>query len=468
MFRGLALGATACAAFVFACGGSDGDTGSQANSTTTKDGGGVRNDGGGASDGGSSNDGGSSGDSSSGDGGIGTSNIAHVVIIIQENHTFDAYFGRYCTAPAGSNPTCTTGPSCCERAPDKDPSGASPVTLDDSENAGYDPNHTQSCELDEMNGGAMDRYVTGASCSNAKNFAIADQAVAQYHTYAGQYAIADRYFQPLVGQSSSNDMYFAVAKYVFTDNAYQPNTNGHGCDIPPTATIEYSGQKTIADVLVAGGKTFSFYAEGYQAMINATLCPLPPSDCPEHVPTPPCVYSPSDNPFQYYTQLADNRTYEKDWDQFAQDINAKQLPNVSFIKPLQYKNEHPGYGTTLSAGQTFVKGVVDTIAGSSYANDTLVLVTWDEGGGFFDHVKPPPDSVADGKPYGTRVPVIAIGRFARKNHVSHVVMEHSSIVRFVEYNFLGGKTGQLGARDAIVNNIGSLLDPLETGIVVPE
>jgi phospholipase C len=461
------FGAAAIVALGLGCGGSDGDAASQEDPSQKGDGG-ASNDGGGFGDGGAPGDGGGSGDGSGGDGAVGTSNIEHVVIIIQENHTFDAYFGRYCTAPAGSNPTCNTGPSCCERAPDKDPSGASPVTLDDSENAGYDPNHTQACELSEMNSGAMDRYVTGASCSNAKNFAIADQAVAQYHTYASSYAIADRYFQPLVGQSSSNDMYFAVAKFVFLDNSYQPNTNGHGCAVPPTATIEYSGQTTIADVLVAGGKTFAFYAEGYQAMINALLCPAPPSDCPAHIPTGPCDYQPSDNPFQYYTQFADNRTYQKDFDQFSQDIGASKLPNVSFIKPLQYKNEHPGYGTTISAGVTFVKGVVDAIAASSYANNTLVLVTWDEGGGFFDHVKPPPDSTVDQKPYGTRVPVLAIGRFARKNYVSHVNLEHSSIVRFIEYNFLGGKTGQLGARDAVVNNIGSLLDPFETGIVIPE
>jgi phospholipase C len=202
-------------------------------------------------------------------------------------------------------------------------------------------------------------------------------------------------------------------------------------------------------------------------MISTPLCPLPPADCPAHIPTVPCDYDPSDNPFEYYSQFEDNKTYQKDLAQLATDASGGTLPDVAFVKFVQYHNEHPGYGTTISTGAAEVANVVQTIEGSAYADDTLILVTWDEGGGFYDHVKPPADSTADGKPYGTRVPLLALGRFARKGHVSHVTMEHSSIVRFVEWNFLHA-TGQLGARDGVVANIGSMLDPAETGVVVPE
>ena len=110
---------------------------------------------------------------------------------------------------------------------------------------------------------------------------------------------------------------------------------------------------------------------------------------------------------------------------------------------------------------------MQAIQASCYKDNTLILVTWDEGGGFFDHIAPPPTSAVDSQPYGTRVPLLAIGRFARKGAVSHVQMEHSSLVKFLEWNYLGGKTGQLGARDAEVNNIGSLLDPAQVGATVP-
>jgi phospholipase C len=397
----------------------------------------------------------------------GISNIQHVVVIVQENHSFDTYFGRWCQAPAFSAPSCTLGPSCCERAPDTEPSGASPQVLDDANNAGNDRVHLHDCEVAEIDDGRMDHYVTGgpSGCSDPKNFAIApDDVVAPYHDWATRYALADRYFQPYAGQSSANDMYFAVARHVFDDNAYKPASNGKGCIEPTTPTKTYTGQTTIADVLLKGGATFGFYAEGYKAMLDATFCPLPPSDCPLHVPTNPCDYDCSDVPFEYYSQFLDDSHTMLDYGQLSKDLAAGSLPSLSFVKGLGYHNEHPGYGTKISMGSAFVKRTVDAILASSASDSTLILVTWDEGGGFFDHVAPPKPSAIDGQPYGTRVPLIAVGRFAKKGYVSHIEMEHSSIVRFVEWNFQKGETGQLGARDSVVHGLGDLLDPVEVGV----
>ncbi|HEX7663126.1 MAG TPA: alkaline phosphatase family protein, partial [Polyangiaceae bacterium] len=186
-------------------------------------------------------------------------------------------------------------------------------------------------------------------------------------------------------------------------------------------------------------------------------------------PTLPCTYDPGDVPFEYYQQFQNNRALMKDYDDdFVPDVANGTLPAVSFVKAVMYKNEHPGYGNTISKGVTFTTGVVDQILKSStYADNTLVLITWDEGGGFYDHVKPPATSAIDNQPYGTRVPLIAVGKFAKKGFVSHVTMEHSSIVKFLEQNFLG-ETGQLGTRDTVVADIGSLLDPATTGVVIPE
>lgn len=402
-------------------------------------------------------------------GDTGTSHIAHVVIILQENHSFDNHFGRWCKAAPGSNPTCNAGPACCEAAPEKDPKGALPVVLDDEANAGHDPDHSQKCELAEINEGKMDGFTAGVDgCSDPRNFAIAkEELIAPYHALAEKYALADRYFQPLAGQSSSNDMYFAVAKSVFTDNDLKPDSLGKNCSLAPK-TASYDGQTTLADLLRQAGKSITWYGEGYDVIAAAgDSCPQKPDDCAFPLNLYPCLYAPGDVPFLYYAQFAKDPSFVQDYQAFRGALGNGTLPDVAFVKPLGYHTEHPGYSTTLSAGVKFAEGVIADVLGSCYQDNTLILLTWDESGGYFDHVAPPADSAVDMQPYGARVPLLAMGRFARKGFVSHVELEHSSVVKFLEWNFLGA-TGQLAARDAVVNNLGSLLDPAETGVAVPE
>jgi phospholipase C len=405
--------------------------------------------------------------------------IEHLVVIVQENHTFDTYFGRWCTAAPGSAPSCTQGPSCCEAGPATVPGSPSstPEALDDTANAAYDPDHLQVCELAEIDGGKMDGYLTAPSitadsgtvstCGTPQNFAYADSAVQTYWNLAQKGAIADRYFQPVAGQSSSNDMYFARARFVFRDNTYEPLAIGDKCGTNYN-TIQYTDE-TVADLLEHAGVNWAWYSDGYAVMQAAVAkggCPTKaPADCALGLTFTDCSYDPSDNPFAYYKGLVDDPKHFKDYAQLATDISGGVLPPVVFIKALDYKTEHPGYGNLISAGVTFVTNTLSAIQSSPYGANTLVLLTWDEGGGFFDHVSPPPQSTVDGEPYGTRVPLLAIGPFARVGAVSHATMEHSSIVKFIEYNWLDAKTGQLGGRDAVVANIGSVL---EASLGVPE
>lgn len=170
---------------------------------------------------------------------------------------------------------------------------------------------------------------------------------------------------------------------------------------------------------------------------------------------------------QYYATFRDNPIYMRDFARLQEDLKTSKLPAVNFVKGIGYKSEHPGVGATIQDGVAFVLGVIDEVQRSRYAQSTLILFVYDEGGGYFDHVTPPPANPVDGQAYGTRVPMLAIGPFARKNFVSHVTLEHSSVVKFIEWNWLSRQTGQLGTRDTVVNNLGSLLDPTATGVEVP-
>jgi len=438
-------------------------------------------------------------------------NIEHVVLVVQENHTFDAYFGHYCTAATGTNPMCTTGRSCCERAPDM-VSGNTPRGLTDDENYARDRHHDYACEICQVDGGAMDHFVSGgcpgsssiappmAACSSTYTWAVADAPTLDtYWGYADRGALADRYFQPIVGSTSSNDMYLAAAHYEFRDNDIMPDSWGSNCVTDqlsrPAQGYQTLSRRTIGDVLLDRGVTFSVYADGYgdavaaasgctDAMHSSCSCTHTyASDCRESIVfRQACTYDGSDIPFQYYARFRDDPLTTRDYEsRFVADVAAGQLPDFAYVKFRTSRNEHPNW-SYITDGERWVDQVVSTIESSPlYRDNTLVILTWDEGGGYYDHIRPPPSvemypsndpsspSMAGAPiPYGTRVPMLTIGRFARHGVVSHATMEHSSIVRFLEFLFAGpSEQGSLGARDAVVNGIGSMLDPTEVGVTVP-
>jgi phospholipase C len=319
--------------------------------------------------------------------------------------------------------------------------------------------------------------------------ATADYPLRTYHSLAASGALADRYFQPVIGASNSNQVFFARASFVFQDNQ---------------RGLPFAGytDPTVGDLLDASGVTWGVYLGGLDA------------GCKPGEIYPFCVDL-TDDPFVF---SASNHLH--DLSQFESDLQGGTLPAFSLVRAIGTASEHPEdvSGGSITAGENlFIKPMLDAINGSPYWRDTLVLITWDEGGGFYDHVPPPmamadgcalpttpvwsagtpggagpcqlidashltdggvvpqihsdpeylstPDHLAGREYYGTRVPLIALGPFARKGAVSHVQLEHSSVVRFVEWNFLGHRSGQLGKRDLHVNNIGSMLQP---SLGVPE
>jgi phospholipase C len=396
--------------------------------------------------------------------------IDHLVVIVQENHSFDSYFGRYCTAPTGSSPTCTSGAGCCEAGPTMDPSGAMPVILDDNENGAFGPSNMQDCQLAEIDGGKMDRFASGgpAGCSDPRNVAYAGAPlVTPYWQLATANALADRYFQPVAGASSSNDMYFARARFVFKDNDWAPDAIGHACAVAPRA-MQFIGPM-IGDLLDGAGVSWAWYVAGYDELVAAQkegTCPGAPDGCRFGASLYPCILDVGDVPIDYFATSKDNPRVLRDYNRLAADLQAGQLPQVVFVRGPGWRSEHPGLFDSVSDGTSFVTALVASVQNSDYAPDTLVLLTWDESGGFYDHVAPPPPG-SDGQPYGPRVPLLAIGPLARHGVVSHQKLEHSSIVKLIEWNWLGEKTGQLGGRDRDVANLGSLLDPTATGKAVP-
>ena len=125
-------------------------------------------------------------------------------------------------------------------------------------------------------------------------------------------------------------------------------------------------------------------------------------------------------------------------EQFFLDVANHQLPAVSWIVPSDEYSEHPTAGVT--RGMNYVTGLVNEIMESPYWADTAIFITWDEWGGFYDHVAPPIVDYVGGAPmgYGLRVPGLMISAWARKGLVDHSVLSFNSYAKFIEDTFLSG------------------------------
>lgn len=375
------------------------------------------------------------------------SDVKHLVVVITENHSFDSIFGSYCSSPPGQAfPPCTQGPECCEAAPATvtRASGVgvcSPNVLTNAENAGWDRAHSREAIKAAVNDGLMDQFVSLCS-SHGQNFAVSDASTMDtYFGLAANSTLIDNYWQSAAGASCQSDVFLARAGFVFYDNAQQPAyLLNPSCYAQGPVRME----PTIAHMLLACGHSFAYYGEGMDQAKEGCY---------------PFYWDPTDSPFAYFHRVAP--LINRDLQQLYQDIKAQQLPSVSYVKGLGIHSEHGGMSSFVES-QQIVRDIYAAIQSSVYAEDTVLIVVPDEGGGFYDHVgntnqstrwpdgqagartfRRPGDSVS----YGGRLPFLAAGRQVKENFISHAFTEHTSIVKFQEFNWLGGLTGQLGMRD---------------------
>jgi phospholipase C len=160
-------------------------------------------------------------------------------------------------------------------------------------------------------------------------------------------------------------------------------------------------------------------------------------------------------PFSYFADLADGTAareeHLKDEADFLQDLSQGTLPNVVFLKPLGPDDEHPGEGGVLN-GDRHAATLIKAIQHSPYWKNSAIIVTYDENGGFWDHVAPP---AGDRWGPGTRVPAIIVSPYAKRGFVDHTVYDTTSILRFIEWRW---GLYPLGERDARANNLLAAFD----------
>lgn len=389
--------------------------------------------------------------------------IKHIVLVLQDGRSFDSYFGRYCQglAPAGAPLSCTAGAECCETIPAALPGTASCV--DPAAAPDYRPVYTADCMRLKMDGGAMDGFALPHppdACGDPRDVACAPavpgDAVTPYHQMASRGALADRFFQT----------------YAFVDGAQTATA--------PDASIE--------NLLYLVSSRFAGFPPSLvdTPLLTKELVRLEVAWAVYAGPVNLPLLSAFGVPIYYDPDWFPYRDLSRG--ELEHDITVGALPSVAVVFPDSgdpLRSEAPGL--PIGPGIAYVQTLVDAIARSPYQNDTLVVITYLTAGGFYDHVPPPApppldvdssDDSAVGATavhYGPRVPLLAVGRFARNNTLSHVQLEVSSITKFIEWNWLHG-SGLKGSRqqndhrryrDTAVNNLGSLIDPYSAGIDVP-
>jgi phospholipase C len=419
----------------------------------------------------------------------GVERINHIVVIYQENWSFDSLFGKFPGANGLAN--AVNAPKQSDKAgrvydvlppaigPDGKPDPRIPQNLPNApfdlaqyvpptEKAG-NPTHLYWHNMYQINGGRNDRFVAWSN-AGALVMSYYDATEMPLGRLAQQYTLADNFFMGAFGGSFLNHFWLICActpewknapdavraqldasGMMVKDGAVTPdgfavNTSftvntPHPKNITdPARLMPLQTMPTIGDRLSEKGVSWAYYSGGWADALAGN---------------PHRVFQYHHNAFAYFARYADGTPAKaehlRDEEQFWKDLAADKLPAVVFIKPLGPLNEHPGYADLMS-GQEHVQQMVNAIRASSSWKDTAIIITYDENGGRWDHAAPP---VGDRWGPGSRVPTVIVSPFAKKGFVDHTQYDTTSILKLIERRY---GLAPLGRRDAAANDLTNAFD----------
>jgi phospholipase C len=385
--------------------------------------------------------------------------IAHVVIIMQENRSFDNYFGAFPGADGirmrGDVPqVCVPDPAtkACVK-PYHDPN---------DEDAGG-PHGAKVADAD-IDGGKMDGFIavmrsaktTGGCPTDIPTCAVKghETTVMGYHTerelpnywaYARNFVLQDRMFEPVRSWSLPAHLYMvsewaADCARIGDPTSCKPertyfNPRDFPRDLFDSDEPQVPGRPSYAwtdltYLLHAAGVSWAYYVmDGFEPD-----CINDQSSCNRKLQSArtPGIW----NPLPSFTDVkADGQTGNvRDTSLFFSDLRNGALPVVTWLTPGNRYSEHPP--GRVSAGQAYVTGIVNAIMRSPYWDSTAIFLSWDDWGGFYDHVAPPNVNFFG---YGLRVPGLVISSYARKGFIDHQLLSHDAYVKFIEDDFFGGR-----------------------------
>ncbi len=383
--------------------------------------------------------------------------IDHVVVLMQENRSFDHYFGQLHyqgQRHARPEPRSARNP---------DPTDSSAPAIRAFHQTQYcevaDLDHSWNGSHRQWNGGRMNGFtatnqnVGAGDASGSRTMGFYDSSdLPYYYALASTFAMADHFFASVLSQTFPN-RFFLLAGTAF---GHIRNDFPQDCFQPCNPATEYS-QRSIFNLMDEAVPPVSWRIYFHQ---------IPFGDEFAYVRAHPQNVLPIS---QYFVDAA-----------------AGNLPNVAFVDPLfvgssnTENDEHPT--ANIQVGEEFASRVINAVLSSPQWSRAAVFYTYDEHGGFYDHVRPRPACIPDAIPphlvagddpgaydrYGFRVPMVVASPFARRQYVSHRVYDHTSILRFIETRF---DLPALSARDANADAMLRMFDfrnpPFETAPTLP-
>jgi phospholipase C len=344
--------------------------------------------------------------------------IKHVIVILEENHTFDNYFGTY----PGVN-----GIYNVKAMPDE-PGGPPAVApyLFTSPVLKANLNNSWTAAHDAYDNGSMNGFISAQNGSDVTMGYYDYHLIPYYWDYATQYTLFDNFFSSVMGPSLPNHLYLLAGQSggLTIDSRY-------GVFNFSSSTVrsdDFEFESAINE-LEAAHVSWRYYAGGSGFLNNWN--PLPAF------------------PYVANNQSLDDNVVETG--QFVNDLKNGSLPSVSWVMPdSDIVSEEPPANVTL--GEQTVVSEINAVMNSQYWNSTAIFLTWDDWGGFYDHVPPPR---VDQYGYGFRVPLLVISPYARQGFVDNTQGDFTSVLKFIETDF---GLGSLSSRDAKANDLYSAFD----------
>jgi phospholipase C len=428
-----------------------------------------------------------------------TTPIKQLVVIFQENVSFDHYFATYpvATNPAGEpqfhakRDTPSVNGLNESLLPPNNPNVAQPQRLDRSQFQTSSQDHGYSSEQRAYDGGLMDNFVAGTGRGNSIVMDYFDgNTVTALWNYAQNFAMSDNAYGTTFGPStvgainlvSGNTHGFTPDGTAVTANDTiigDPQPAGDICDTRDTSTqLPASTDKNIGDLLNAHGVSWGWFQGGFRDAAGAATCTVSHTSMGGQTSAD---YIAHHEPFQFYRSTqnlqhlpptsvdmigqTDQANHQYDLSDFWAAVDNHTMPSVSFLKAPGYEDGHAGYSNPLDE-QAFLVNTINRLERTPDWHDTAVVILYDDSDGWYDHQMGPivnqsndpafdrlndtncgtnPADIAGGYQdrcgYGMRQPLLVISPHAKSNFVDHSVTDQTSVLRFIEDNWQTGRIG---------------------------